>query len=67
MEKNNCKNNSVSPIFNTTEKLSTDIHNAYLERVTDNYKSQIILEKQHWLPDLHLEYLEARIKDYHNH
>jgi cobalt-zinc-cadmium resistance protein CzcA len=56
------KNNSITPLFNLTEELSASIHNAYLESVTDNYKSQITLEKQHWLPDLHLEYFRGSNK-----
>ncbi|EIA07588.1 CusA/CzcA family heavy metal efflux RND transporter [Flavobacterium frigoris] len=56
------KNNSISPLFNSTEELSKSIHNKYLESVTNNYKSQIKLEKQHWLPDLHLEYFRGSNK-----
>ncbi|TDE05592.1 CusA/CzcA family heavy metal efflux RND transporter [Flavobacterium hiemivividum] len=58
-EKIAVKNNSITPLFNTTEELSTGIHNAYLESVTASYKNQIKLEKQHWLPDLHLEYFRG--------
>lgn len=56
------KNNSISPLFNSSEELSKAIHNKYLESVTNNYKSQIKLEKQHWLPDLHLEYFRGSNK-----
>ena len=56
------KNSSITPLFNTTEELSKKLHESYLESITNSYESQIKLEKQHWLPDLHLEYFRGSNK-----
>jgi cobalt-zinc-cadmium resistance protein CzcA len=56
------KNSSITPLFNTTEELSKNLHESYLESITNSYESQIKLEKQHWLPDLHLEYFRGSNK-----
>jgi cobalt-zinc-cadmium resistance protein CzcA len=61
-EKIDIKNNSITPLFNLTEESSKEIHNTYLESITNTYKSQAELEKQHWLPDLHLEYFRGSNK-----
>ncbi|PKH68323.1 CusA/CzcA family heavy metal efflux RND transporter [Flavobacterium sp. ALD4] len=56
------KNNSITPLFNLTEELSKTIQSIYLESVTGVYESQIKLQKQHWLPDLNLEYFRGSNK-----
>ncbi|MFT5217727.1 MAG: cobalt-zinc-cadmium resistance protein CzcA, partial [Glaciecola sp.] len=56
------KNNSITPLFNVTEEVIKDIHFAYLESVTNIYESQIKLQKQHWLPDLNLDYFRGSNK-----
>jgi cobalt-zinc-cadmium resistance protein CzcA len=61
-EKIEVKKNSITPLFNITEDLSKNIYNTYLESITNNYKSRIELEKQHWLPDLNLEYFRGSNK-----
>lgn len=61
-EKIEVKKNSITPLFNITEELSKNIYNTYLESITNNYKSRIELEKQHWLPDLNLEYFRGSNK-----
>jgi cobalt-zinc-cadmium resistance protein CzcA len=61
-EKIDIKNNSITPLFNLTEETSKEIYNTYLESITNTYKSQAELEKQHWLPDLHLEYFRGSNK-----
>jgi cobalt-zinc-cadmium resistance protein CzcA len=61
-EKQVIKNNSITPLFNLTEKSSKDIQLSYLESITDVYESQIKLQKQHWLPDLNLEYFRGSNK-----
>ena len=33
---------------------------SYLESITKNYKSQIKLQKQHWLPDLNVDYFQGK-------
>ncbi|OCB76090.1 CusA/CzcA family heavy metal efflux RND transporter [Flavobacterium crassostreae] len=61
-KKNVIKNNSITPVIVLTEELSKNIHTAYLESVTNNYKSQVRLQKQHWLPDLNMEYFRGSNK-----
>ena len=46
------------PTLDTTSNKA--IHTAYLESISKMYKSQISLQKQHWLPDLNLEYFQGR-------
>ena len=56
------KNSTVTPYF--TEELTSNkaLHITYLESVTNNYKKQINLQKQHWLPDLNLDYFRGSNK-----
>jgi cobalt-zinc-cadmium resistance protein CzcA len=35
-------------------------YSSYLESVTSNFKNQITLQKQHWLPDINLEYFQGK-------
>jgi cobalt-zinc-cadmium resistance protein CzcA len=56
------KNNSIIPLFIVTEEAIKDIHFSYLESVTSIYESQIKLQKQHWLPDLNLDYFRGSNK-----
>ncbi|MFT5714037.1 MAG: cobalt-zinc-cadmium resistance protein CzcA [Flavobacterium sp.] len=56
------KNNSMTPVTALTEELSEKIHITYLESITNNYESQIKLQKQHWLPDLNMEYFRGSNK-----
>ena len=46
------------PTLDTTSNKA--IHTVYLESISKMYKSQISLQKQHWLPDLNLEYFQGR-------
>ncbi|MGO4818264.1 CusA/CzcA family heavy metal efflux RND transporter [Flavobacterium sp. W22_SRS_FP1] len=55
-------NNSLTPILILTNELSKNIHIDYLESVTNSYKSQINLQKQHWLPDFNMEYFRGSNK-----
>jgi cobalt-zinc-cadmium resistance protein CzcA len=36
------------------------LYTSYLESVTKNYKNQISLQKQHWLPDLNVDYFQGK-------
>lgn len=56
------KSNQIKPIEFSTEDLSKSIYTHYLESVSKNYKSQITLQKQNWLPDLNLEYFRGSNK-----
>jgi cobalt-zinc-cadmium resistance protein CzcA len=53
------KSTLISPLLSLTNETSKNIYNAYLERITENHKSQIHLQKQHWLPDLNMEYFRG--------
>ncbi len=53
-------NTKIEPIKNLTNETSKLIYSSYLESVTNNYKTQIKLQKQHWLPDLNLDYFQGK-------
>ncbi|MFV8367476.1 CusA/CzcA family heavy metal efflux RND transporter [Flavobacterium sp. XS1P27] len=52
--------NSITPLNTFTDATSKSFYTAYLESVTQNYKNQIKLQKQHWLPDINLDYFQGR-------
>ena len=52
--------NQIEPINNITNETSRLLYAEYLESVTNNYKNQIRLQKQQWLPDLNLDYFQGR-------
>ncbi|MFV8323625.1 CusA/CzcA family heavy metal efflux RND transporter [Flavobacterium sp. LS2R12] len=52
--------NSIMPLNTFIDATSNSFYNAYLESVTENYKNQIELQKQHWLPDINLDYFQGR-------
>nr|WP_314840083.1 CusA/CzcA family heavy metal efflux RND transporter [uncultured Flavobacterium sp.] len=54
------KSNKIIPLESSIEETSKAIYVAYLESITTNYKSQIMLQKQHWLPDINLDYFQGR-------
>lgn len=54
------KSNKIIPLESSIEETSKAIYVAYLESITSNYKSQIMLQKQHWLPDINLDYFQGR-------
>ena len=47
----------ISALDTTSNKA---LHTAYLESISKTYENQIVLQKQHWLPDLNLEYFQGR-------
>jgi cobalt-zinc-cadmium resistance protein CzcA len=49
----------IEPIHNLTNETSKMLYSTYLESVTKNYKNQISLQKQHWLPDLNVDYFQG--------
>lgn len=53
-------NNQIEPIKNITNETSKLLYTSYLESVTKNYKNQISLQKQHWLPDLNVDYFQGK-------
>ncbi|QIH37659.1 CusA/CzcA family heavy metal efflux RND transporter [Flavobacterium sp. Sr18] len=52
--------NSITPLNTFTDATSKTFYTTYLESVTENYKNQINLQKQHWLPDINLDYFQGR-------
>jgi len=50
----------IQPIEKITNETSKLLYSSYLESVTKNYKNQISLQKQHWLPDLNLDYFQGK-------
>lgn len=59
-EKIEVKKIQIEPLNNLTNTSSRSLYNTYLESVTKNYKSQISLQKQHWLPDVNLDYFQGK-------
>ncbi|NRT14731.1 cobalt-zinc-cadmium resistance protein CzcA [Flavobacterium sp. 28A] len=47
--------NKVIPLQFSSNDVSKKFYTAYLETVSKNYESQIKLQKQSWLPDLHFD------------
>jgi len=54
------KSNQIELINNITNETSKLLYTSYLESVTNNYKNQISLQKQHWLPDLNVDYFQGK-------
>ena len=54
------KSNSITALNTFTDETSKSFYTAYLESITENYKNQINLQKQHWLPDINLDYFQGR-------
>lgn len=59
-EKIAIKSNLITPLNTFTDETSKSFYTAYLESITENYKNQINLQKQHWLPDINLDYFQGR-------
>lgn len=56
------KTNEIKPLNFSTEEKSKALYNDYLQSVRKNYKNQINLQKQSWLPDLNLEFFRGSNK-----
>ena len=54
------KSNTIAPLNTTMNETSKSLYNTYLESITKNYKIQLQLQKQHWLPDLNLDYFQGK-------
>jgi cobalt-zinc-cadmium resistance protein CzcA len=52
-------NKEIHPILNGTNETIKALYSSYLESITNNYKNQISLQKQHWLPDLSIDYFQG--------
>ena len=44
--------------YSSLEKANTDVYNSYYESVTNNYDSQLKLQKQSWIPSISAEYFQ---------
>lgn len=54
------KKEVIEPSTTLTNETNESSQRIYLEKVTENYQKQIQLQKQHWLPDLNLEYFQGK-------
>ncbi|RDI53491.1 CusA/CzcA family heavy metal efflux RND transporter [Flavobacterium glaciei] len=54
------KSNKITPLESSIDETSKTLYTVYLESITSNYKNQIMLQKQHWLPDINLDYFQGR-------
>lgn len=54
---NSCQMEPIKKITNESSKL---LYISYLESITKNYKNQISLQKQHWFPDLNVDYFQGK-------
>lgn len=54
------KSNTIAPLNTTMNETSKSLYTTYLESITKNYKIQLQLQKQHWLPDLNLDYFQGK-------
>lgn len=54
------KSTEIKPLNTLSDNISKSLYTTYLENITKTYKSQIILQKQHWLPDINLDYFQGR-------
>jgi cobalt-zinc-cadmium resistance protein CzcA len=58
-EKTIIKNDKLIPNNAITESSSKDLYNSYFETITKTYQSNAKLQKQHYLPDINLEYFQG--------
>jgi cobalt-zinc-cadmium resistance protein CzcA len=59
-EKMEVLNSQMNPLNNLSSGSGNELHLSYLERITKTYKNQIILQKQHGLPDVNIDYFQGR-------
>jgi cobalt-zinc-cadmium resistance protein CzcA len=59
-EKMEVLNSQMNPLNILPSGSGNELHLAYLERITETYKNQIILQKQHGLPDVNIDYFQGR-------
>ncbi len=58
-EKISIKNDKLTPDLTLNPSSNKEIYNSYFESITKNYQSNIKLQKQHYLPDINLEYFQG--------
>jgi len=65
-EKTTIKNDKLVPNLTLNPNSNKEVYDSYFETITKNYQSNIKLQKQHYLPDINLEYFQGKIMVYHN-
>lgn len=50
----------MHPIALITKGVDQQIYISYLDKITENYKKQLILQKQNWLPEINFDYFQGR-------
>lgn len=58
-EKISIKNDKLTPDLTLNPSSNKEIYNSYFESITKNFQSNIKLQKQHYLPDINLEYFQG--------
>lgn len=58
-EKTIIKNDKLVPNNTITESSTKDLYNSYFENITKTFQSNTKLQKQHYLPDINLEYFQG--------
>lgn len=58
-EKISIKNDKLTPDLTLNPSSNKEIYNSYFESITKNQQSNIKLQKQHYLPDINLEYFQG--------
>nr|WP_314864826.1 CusA/CzcA family heavy metal efflux RND transporter [uncultured Flavobacterium sp.] len=53
-------NTQMIPLTISLSSSGKELHSIYLERITETYKKQLALQKQHWLPDINVDYFQGR-------
>ena len=53
-------NTQMSPLTISLSSSGKELHSTYLEQITETYKKQLALQKQHWLPDINVDYFQGR-------
>lgn len=49
------KSSTISPLNTLSNESNKSTYQIYLETISNNYESQLKLQKQNWLPDLHFD------------
>ncbi|WP_188050998.1 CusA/CzcA family heavy metal efflux RND transporter [Flavobacterium sp. GP15] len=53
-------NSEITVLNNLSDSTSKSFYTTYLESITKNYKTQIDLHKQSWLPDINLDFFQGK-------
>ena len=56
------QNQILSPLTLLVSSPAKQLHSIYLEQISTTYKKQLSLQKQHWLPDINVDYFQGKNK-----